>query len=332
MKYISALLLIFFNFLITYGQGALPDYFLEGKAVVLVSSSPQARPAMAWQEISEIIHSGLLAIGGDPVGYYELEDIALSPEVQAAYATAFSKRLIKSIVLLTRKSNGQMAIHIAPFTGNAAMVPSSDVWGMESDNIENLESTLQTLGQQVRSRNFLVLEVPEFPNSETGLENSRKFIVRNPLNLDAFKLGIPLSGAAGDSGLLMGYRYDLLGKSEQAVMAEQQAEKSVFEQLFDTYYPYQYEFLANPRGDAELVRERIQFVLMRLEGKEGDLMQSMGLPVDNPEAKTRIVVKYYIRLIVRDELYIGPEWDADPDWRKALTGFLKNLKIKEGTN
>lgn len=328
MKYISVLLLIFFQLTNTFAQGAVPDYFLEGKSVILISSSPQARPSMQWHDIATDIHKGLLTIGGDPVGYYELEDIALSQEVQAGYASAFSKRLISAIVLITRKSNGQVSLHIAPYTGNAAIVPASGIWGLEAENIESLLQSLQTIGQQVKSRNYLVLEVPEFPNSEAGLESSRRFFARNPLNLDAFKLGIPLSGAAGDAGLLMGYRYDLLGKSEQAVIAEQQAEKSGLEQLFDAHYPFQYEFLTNPRGDAELVRDRIQFVLMRLEGKEGDLMQSMGLPVENPEEKTRIVVKYYIRLIVRNELYIGPEWDADPDWRKALTGFLKNLQIK----
>ncbi|WP_291786204.1 NTPase [Cecembia sp.] len=328
MKYVPALLLIFLNFFYSYGQGGLPDYFLDGKSVVLVSASPQARPSMEWQEISELLHAGLLSIGGDPVGYYELEDIALSPEVQAGYASAFSKRLIRSIVLLTRKSNGQVALHIAPFTGNTSMVPSSGIWAMESDNLEDLGNSLHTMGQQVKSKNFLVLEIPEFPNSEAGIESSRRFLARNPLNLDAFKLGIPLSGAAGDAGLLMSFRYDLLGKSDQAVKTEQEAEKSGLEQLFKELYPYGIEFLTNPRGDAELVRDRIQFVLMRLEGKEGDLMESMGLPVDNPEEKTRIVVKYYIRLIVRDELYIGPEWDADPDWRKALSGFLNNLQKK----
>ncbi|EKB48468.1 hypothetical protein [Cecembia lonarensis] len=328
MKYLSVLLLIFFQFFNAFSQSGLPDYFLEGKSVILVSSSPQARPSLEWQDIAESIHESLLAIGGDPVGYYELEDITLSQEVQAGYASAFSKRLISAIVLITRKNNSQISLHIAPFTGNAALVPAMGIWGMEAENLESLQQSLQTMGQQVKSRNFLVLEVPEFPNSEAGLQSVRRFFNRNPLNLDAFKLGIPLSGAAGDAGLLMSYRYDLLGKSEQAVIAEQQAEKSGLEQLLDAYYPYQYEFLTNPRGDAELVRDRIQFVLMRLEGKEGDLMQSMGLSIDNPEEKTRIVVKYYIRLIVRDELYIGPEWDADPDWRKALTGFLKNLQIK----
>ena len=63
-----------------------------------------------------------------------------------------------------------------------------------------------------------------------------------------------------------------------------------------------------------------------LEAREADLLQNMGLPVENPDVQNRIVVKYYIRFLVRNELYIGPVWDAHPDWRVSLENFLRNLK------
>jgi hypothetical protein len=65
---------------------------------------------------------------------------------------------------------------------------------------------------------------------------------------------------------------------------------------------------------------------MKVEGREADLMQSMGSELSPSTDMNRIVVKYYIKLLVRDELYIGPEWDADPDWRVSLRKFLINLK------
>lgn len=326
MKYYPFLLILFFQSTVSWAQGGLPEYFLDGKSVVMISSSPQARPVLEWQEIADRIHLSLVEAGGDPVSYYELEDISLSEEIQAGYATAFSKRQIRSVVLITRKSNGSVEINFAPFTGNRNIVPNSGISKIQAGNLEDLIENLNAIGQTVRSKNLLVLEVPEFPNSEAGIQGAKRFINKNPLNLNVFKLGIPLSGTIGDAGLLSAYRYDLLGKSEQAILAEQAAEKAGMESIFQQHYPHQFDFLTTAKSDAELVRDRVQFILVRLEGKEGDLMQSMGIPVDNPEARTRIVVKYYIRLIVRDELYVGPEWDADPDWRKALISFLENLK------
>jgi hypothetical protein len=55
-------------------------------------------------------------------------------------------------------------------------------------------------------------------------------------------------------------------------------------------------------------------------------MRSMGIQPLEGEEGIKTVVKYYIKFLVRDELYIGPVWDADPDWRIALTQFLENLK------
>lgn len=328
MRYIAAVLSILIVFNKTMGQGTIPEYFLDGKAAVLISSSPQAVPNMDWHQIAELIHPAIVSLGGDPVAYYELEDVALSEEVQAGYASAFNKRMIQSIVLVTRKSNGQVAFHISPYSKNKNIVTSSGAWGITAASLDEIIGNLQIMGQNIKTRNFLVLEIPEFPNAEGALQGSKRFINRNPLNLDVFKLGIPLSGASGDIGQLASYRYDLLGKSEQTILAEQQAERSSIEQVFETHYPYQFEFLTNARGDAELIQDRIQFILVKLEGKEGDLMTSMGFPVEKPEEKNSIVVKYYIRLIIRDELYTGPVWDADPDWQKALAAFLENLKIK----
>jgi hypothetical protein len=86
------------------------------------------------------------------------------------------------------------------------------------------------------------------------------------------------------------------------------------------------EWLTEAKTNEELVRDRVQFLLVKVEGREADLMESMGLEVIPSETNSRTVVKYYIKLLVRDELYIGPEWDADPDWRRALKNFMVNLK------
>ncbi len=325
MKYLSALLLVFFLHPPIFGQNTVPDHFLDGKSVVFISNAPSARPNMEWRQLAEAVHTALVDAGGDPVAYYELEDITLSEEVQAGYAEAFNKRKITSIVILTRKPNSQLELHISPYTQNKSMVQGAGVWGIQSANMESLVENLQSIGNGVKSRNLMVLEVPEFPVAEVGKSTNQRFLARNPLNLDVFKIGVQLSGTGGDSGLLSSYRYDLLGKSVAAVEAEQAAERQGLESIFKTNYPHQVEFLTTAKSDEELVRDRVQFVLVRVEGREADLMESMGLSPAGLDDPSRIVVKYYIRLIVRNELYIGPTWDADPDWRKALSGFLLNL-------
>lgn len=329
MKYLLALLTVLVSIQPGKAQNSLPQTFLDGKSVILISNSPQARPLLSWEGLAYELHPALVSAGGDPIAYYELESVVISEEVQAGFATMFSKRMVSSIVILTRKANGNVTLNIGPFSNNKSMIPTNGMWDLEAGSIEQLKESLTAIGQNIKSKNLMVLEVPEFPSGANATAAAaQRYLNRNPLNLDVFKLGIPLSGSAGESGYLNTFRYDLLGKSEESVLAEQNAEKNGLQAIFSQLYPHQVEFLTVPKTDAALIGERVQFVLMRVEAREADLMENMGLATDSLKDGDRIVVKYYIRFLVRNELYIGPVWDADPDWRKALENFLNNLKIK----
>ena len=329
IKFITALFFFIFQLVNVYGQNAPIERFLNGKSAVLISTSPGAKPPITWQNLGEEIHGSLVEAGGDPVAYYELEDIILSEGIQAGYATAFSQRLIENIVVVTRRDNGEVHIHIMPFTKDKNMVSPGTSWSANASNLTEIKERIEAIGVSNKTQNLLVNEVPEFFSDELASEVSSgapQFLARNPLNLNMFKLGIPLAGSAGETAFLTTFRYDLLGKSAEQISAEQKLEREGLDRIFKEYYTHEVEFLSTSLTDDELINNRVQFILMRLEGREGDLMQSMGLEIPPSVDKDRIVIKYYIKFLVRNELYLGPEWDADPDWNTALTNFLKNLE------
>src|SRR5690606_12914393 len=328
MRYITGVFLMFFSAVPGIAQDAV-DTFLNGKAVVLISAAPAARPIMSWEAIAEEIHPALVEAGGDPVAYYELEDIIISEGTQASYATAFLQRMIKNIVILTRKENGESSIYIMPFTQDKKIIAPGSAWTSSGKNLAELKESVGSIGVNRRTQNLLVLEVPEYPQGPGTVEAAQAaevFLARNPLNLDVFQLGVRSAGAAGDAGYLTTFRYDLLGKTTEQILAEQESERQGLEGIFKAHYPYNVAYLTTPKADAELIKERVQFVLMRMEGREGDLMQRMGLEVPDTIDKDRIVIKYYIKFLVRNELYIGTIWDADPHWDVALANFLQNIQ------
>ena len=328
IKYITGVFFIAFLTNDCFSQTAL-DSFMDGKAVVLISAAPGARPVMSWELLAEEIHEALVDAGGDPVAYYELEDVIISEGTQAGYATAFSQRLIKNIVVLTRKEDGELVIHIMPYTQDKNIVSPGSSWSASANNIDELKERITAIGNGRKTENLLVIEVPEFPQGASATEVQQAaevFLPRNPLNLDVFRLGVRLAGAAGESGFLTTFRYDLLGKTAEQILAEQQSERQGLEGIFDAHYPYEVAFLTEPKSEADLIKERVQFVLMRMEGREGDLMKRMGLEVPENTDQELIVIKYYIKFLVRNELYIGPQWDADPRWDVALSNFLQNIK------
>jgi hypothetical protein len=326
MKYILPVIFNFVFVSMNFAQGTIPETFFNGKSVVMVSNDPGARPAMTWEVLADSIHSAILEAGGDPVGYFELEKVAISEAVQSDFATAFSSRLVKNIIFVTRQKEST-SIHVAPFTDNAQIIPSTSLFGVTGSDYQAAADQFSAIGETNKSKNLLVIDVPEYPGiNQTETSSSQKFIPANPLNLEVFKLGIPIEGTSAETGLLSYFRYDMYGKSEATILAEQEAQKSGIEQILKAEYPYDTEWLTEAKTDEELIRDRVQFLLVKVEARESDMMKSMGVDIPGGESFNRTAVKFYIKLIVRNELYIGPEWDADPDWRVALRNFLRNLK------
>lgn len=327
MKYISCALLFFSSFTYVFAQGGLPESFFDGKSIVLVSTDPGSRPVLSWQQLADSVHVHLVEAGADPVGYFELEQVILSEARQADFAKSFLARQVKNIILVSRKKES-ISIHVGPFSGDGKIINSTALFGLTGKDWNEAGSLLAEAGKSTRTKNLLVIDVAEFPqiSSQETAQSEQKFIPRNPLNLEVFKLGIPLEGSSAETGFLSYFRYDLLGKSQEAIIAEQAAQKSQIQGIFENLYPHQIEWLTEAKTSEELVRDRVQFLLVKVEGRQADLMQSMGLEPIQGEEGSKTVVKYYIKLIVRDELYLGPEWDAATDWKVALTNFLNNLK------
>jgi hypothetical protein len=327
MKYISLLLFLLTYSGLVFSQGTLPKSFFEGKSVVMVSTDPGARPAMNWQVLADSIHSYLVEAGADPVAYFELEQVALSEARQADYAKAFLQRQVQNIIFITRQKD-KLTIHVGPFTGNGKIIASTGIFGVSGSDWKTAGVSLAQAGKSTKSSNLLVIDVAEFPqiSSQETAQSVQRFLPRNPLNLDVFKLGIPLEGSSAETGAMSFFRYDLFGKSEATILAEQATQKTELQAIFQSSYPYQIEWLTETKTTQQLIADKVQFQLVKVEGRQSDLMKSMGLEPLEGEEGSKTVVKYYIRFLVRDELYIGPEWDADSDWRVALTRFLANLK------
>jgi hypothetical protein len=326
MKYSYALL--FFLLVSTFAQGqGLPPTFFAGKSIILVSNDPGAKPAITWQALADSIHPYLVLAGGDPVGYFELEQVALSPALQAAYAKVFLERQIQNVVLITRQKE-QVSIQVGKFSGEGKIIENTSLFGISGKDWKTAGQQFAGIGTAVPTKNLLVADLAEFSTlgPQSVAANSQKWISKNPLNLDVFRLGVPLEGTSAINGPINSYRYEVYGKSPETLLAEQSAQKVGLEEIFSSKYPHEVAWLVETKTNQELLADRIQFLLVKVEGRQADLMKSMGLEPIKGEEGAKTVVKYYIRFLVREELYLGPSWDADPDWRVSLHQFLDNLK------
>jgi hypothetical protein len=327
MKYISTLLFFLLCSLLAYGQGTFPPTFFDGKTIVLLSNDPGARPLVTWQALADSIHSYLVRAGGDPVAYYELEQVALSEERQSEYAKAFLQRQIQNLIFITRQKD-QTSIHVGKFSGDGKLIRDASLFGVSGKDWQIAAQQFAAYGRTTPTRNLLVSDLAEFPGlvNQGAATGAQKFISRNPLNLEVFRLGIPVEGTSAVNGPISTFRYNAYGKSAENLLSEQSVQKRGLEEIFSNNYSYEVAWLTEAKSNSELWDDRIRFLLVRVEGRQADLMMSMGLKPLTGDEGQKTVIKYYIRHLARNEQYIGPSWDAHPDWRIALTQFLENLK------
>ena len=210
MKYIYVVFFFLFSTAFVQGQATLPPTFFEGKSIILVSNDPGARPIITWKALADSIHPDLVRAGGDPVGYFELEQVALSTALQAVYAKAFLERQIQNVVLITRQKE-QVSIQVGKFSGDGKIIENTSIFGISGKDWKTAAQQFAAIGTAVPTKNLLVADLAEFPTlgPQSVAANSQKWISRNPLNLDVFRLGIPLEGTSAINGPINTFRYEV---------------------------------------------------------------------------------------------------------------------------
>jgi hypothetical protein len=190
MKFLPAILLFCFCYSFSFAQGGIPPSFFDGKSVVLVSADPGARPAMEWRALADSIHTSIVDAGGDPVGYFELEQVALSEATLEGFASGLAQRKVTNVIFVTRQKS-QTQIHISPFSGDGKLIPTTSVYGISGKDWKESGTLLANAGKTSSSKNLLVIDVAEFPGFSAGQNTpvSQEFLPRNPLNLEVFNLG-----------------------------------------------------------------------------------------------------------------------------------------------
>ena len=302
-----------------------PENFLTTKvAVILEVPATHTDEGPMWQQLADQLHEVFRSNAIDAVAYYRWEDLSAGPDASKGFMTDIEARSIKNLIVFKHTSSNpqDFQLMVTPFNPEINFYDSQQVtWG-GSDSV--LESLLQRfafdLSQSgLKKENFLINELPEF-FIDTKIFRNRRFESYNPdLKLD--KLAVPRNTMEGDS-------LNMLDRQTQAIMQQ---------------YPFNYELADYKKGEELLRSAGFQFVLLRLHSSGEALQVLLDYPASDvdslqsikrsPEGafsksvpKGQTVFKYYIKHIYTGDVYLGDQWDADPNWSVALENHLLNLR------
>ncbi len=301
----------------------VPSTVRSSKTAVLISSSGDK-----WQQIAAEIHPYFREAGIDAVAYYDFESVVVSEQTRNSYSEAFKQRQLDNIAIVTVTESPKGAyLQLGTFTYNNTILNPQSGLTLSSSNVEELGALLRNTldNTSIAKENHLILEVPEFFSAETKVQANA--IYKNyPSNLPSFKLSVERTAEVNAANVsLASLSYRLMGKDAQAISADLERESSYLSNIMDRY-PYNFAYVPAGLTYANLRAQGFQFALVKVEGKESDLMKLFNIPAAQRKTKDdALVTKYYVYSLNQNEIFIGPVWDVSEQWYEALENFLKPL-------
>ena len=293
----------------------ITEKLVAERTLVVVKFAPQKSGDYLvrgeWQTKANELQSKLKYTGVDAIAYLHSDDWNASPTNRDAYRLFFTTRGVKNLVEIVEEDR-LFKVSVYDFQ------TLEKVWETEGGS---LDQAILRIGREVKRLGFDVKNFVPIENAEifTDIPMAKWSASQNfPTRVKGIKIGV-------DS-------FDSEQENEElnALMSK---------------YPFEYD-LIDYTNDEEAFRKGYQYVLLHmttsgssikklLNYQSGDDETAFISTVKGDSSNTRIitipadanVTKFYIRHTVREEVFVGKDWDADLSWQSALANFIHNMRI-----
>ncbi len=251
--------------------------------------------------------------GIDAVCYFDIAYLLAGYDTRKAFASYFSFRNIKYLVLLQKSGEGYTYV-FTTYCGNKDLLDKTSIaWKQtNASQAELLQTVYRFAVSNLKKRNFLINDLPEMDINMayfTGRINTNFSV-----EAKSFKTAVPKMDNEKDNAEL--------------------------EAFLKQYYPFKFEMVDAKSEEADLSGRGFRSVLRVLHGRGSLLREVLGYDptqtsraiattffVDGvPQIKTILasepVYKFYIKNTEYGNLFLGTKWDADIIWQDALRNYV----------
>ena len=267
-----------------------------------------------WVAKANQVQSQLKHTGVDAIAYLHIDDWNASSSNRDAYRLFFTTRGVKNLVEITQEGR-IYKVRVYDFQ------TLEKLWESEGGS---LSQAILRIGREVKRLGFEITNFVPIENAEifTDIPMAKWSASQNyPSRVKGMKIGVQ-------------------GFSDQA--------KNDQLEMIMSQYPYEFDII-DYKSDDDAFRNGYQYVLLQMTTSGSSIKKLLNYQSDINETafistikgdstNTRIktipadanVTKYYFRHTVREEVFVGKQWDADVSWQSALTNFIHNMKINLG--
>jgi hypothetical protein len=292
--------------------GAIPLDLLATKTIALY------QPDFTMKELQQI-QQGFERTGVDAVLYYPADLPLSNREIQKVFAEYLVKREIKYLAFLKKSSKGYEFV-FTEFDKTSSMTKVGQPgWTISATTIQEISMDVYRTALNSQKRvNMLVSPTPEMGLTLRFIRGQRAEYFGLDLKVDKLAI-IKFGDETWDKEL---------------------------EEIFKTYYPFQYTFFEPGTPEPEIRQKGYLFILhyfhtrgnaaLELLGydmaKTGSAIASVSYPNGQMQLKSNAaeeaVYKFYFKHLENGNVYLGTKWDADTSWQQALLNQIKGLKAE----
>lgn len=298
----------------------LPKELLNERSVVFMNVEN-----LNWEVQANIIHSYFKEEGVDAVAYYSLSDILSGHDATNSFYKDISERSIDNLIIVHQSQSG-FRLFVAQIPDDGGFFKKGmPAYQISAPGLKELGAKLVSRLEQsgLERNNFLIIDVPEVFKRTNVIKSRRVENFNADIRID--KLAVPMF-------------------EESVVMEENvNAANATLDSIMTEHYPFRYGLVRPNITDEEMIAQGYLMVLRKLENNGESLKRMLGYELSEDEtiyisvrkgplgkvtkfSKAEPVHKYYVQQLYTKDIYLGPEWDADTTWQKALINHTENIK------
>ncbi|HMQ00487.1 MAG TPA: hypothetical protein PKC24_11955, partial [Cyclobacteriaceae bacterium] len=260
-----------------------------------------------------LIQAEFQRMGLDAVVYYHVELLFAGKDIESGLSEYLNSRDINQLVLI-KKSEDNFHLAVAEYNRSRTWFnQSASAWYAHSANlIEVLRGLYRESWSQQKKQNFLVNDSPEFDLPFSSFRGRRSEFYAIDLRVD--RLAVPLvldSLSLAELMLKYPYKFALTEREWNTNKLRQEG------YLYELGYIYARGNTARAMLGYEIKAGETGFVSVSFQNGQSQLKT---FAADIP------VYKFYVKHVVNGNVFLGTQWDADPDWQKALENHIEAIK------
>lgn len=302
-----------------------PQDILSSKSLVLISAPVEAAHA-EWKKTTEEMQAFFGEVGIDAVAYFNLNRKFTIPGFEAEIPKLIADRNITNLIfLIVGNEEQESMIGFGAYNGKPGLYDrGTPFWTRSFTDIETVfeEMSLRFKTGAFPRTNLLVNDKPEFFDftQPAFAANYASF----PPELDKKSIGIPMLRSQSTAPGAQLLTANVFNNSTESDLTFEEKNNALEAVVLDSLMNIRRIDLTGTT-EALLRRDGVTHLLYYVTG-DSEYVYNLFRFKGREDVPANYLVKFFLKDLRNQNIFLGRSWDARSDWQSALDSFMAQIE------